>query len=57
MILQFPLHAQALLDTVMKTNLTPQDWKTMCKATLSGGDHLLWISEFKAYYRKIETFI
>jgi hypothetical protein len=35
---------QALLDTVMESNLPPppQDWKTLCKATLSGGDFLLW---------------
>ena len=32
---------QALLDTVIESNLTPQDWKTRCKATLSGGDFLL----------------
>jgi hypothetical protein len=36
---------QALLDTVMESHLTPQDWKTLCKATLSGGDFLLWKSE------------
>jgi hypothetical protein len=36
---------QALLDMVMKSNLIPQDWKTLCKATLSGGDFLLWSSE------------
>ena len=29
---------QALQDTVIESNLTPQDWKTLCKATLSGGD-------------------
>ena len=29
---------QALLDTVMELHLTPQDWKTLCKAALSGGD-------------------
>ena len=29
---------QALLDTVMESHLTPLDWKTLCKATLSGGD-------------------
>jgi hypothetical protein len=32
---------QALLDTVMESHLIPQDWKTLCKATLSGGDFLL----------------
>jgi hypothetical protein len=38
---------KALLDTVMESNLTPQDWKTSCKATLSGGDFLLWSSEWR----------
>ena len=38
---------QALLDMVMKSNLIPQDWKTLCKATLSGGDFLLWSSEWR----------
>ena len=32
-------------NTVMDTNLIPQDWKTICKATLSGGDYLLWSCE------------
>ena len=38
---------QALLDTVMETHLTPQDSKTLCTATLSGGDFLLWDSEWR----------
>ena len=29
---------QALLDTVVESHLTPLDWKTLCKATLSRGD-------------------
>ena len=29
---------QALLDTVMESHLTPLDWKTLCKAILSGKD-------------------
>ena len=37
---------QALLDTVMETNLTPQDWKTIYKITLSGGHYLLWSAEW-----------
>lgn len=37
---------QALLDTVMESHLAPQDWKTLCKATLSG-DFLLWNSEWQ----------
>ena len=32
---------QALLDTIMEWHLTPQDWKTLCKAALSGGYFLL----------------
>jgi hypothetical protein len=36
---------QALLDMVLESHLTPLDWKTLCKATLSGGDFLLWDSE------------
>ena len=36
---------QALLDMVMESHLTPLDWKTLCKATLSGGDFLLWDAE------------
>ena len=37
---------QALLDTVMESNLTPLDWKTLCKAPSSGGYVLLWSSEW-----------
>ena len=43
---------QALLDTVMESHLTPQDWKTLCKATLSGGDFLLWDSEWRDASKK-----
>jgi hypothetical protein len=38
---------QALLDTVVKSHLTPLDWKTLSKATLSGGNFLLWDSEWR----------
>jgi hypothetical protein len=31
---------------MMESNLTPQDWKTLCKATCSGGDFLLWSYEW-----------
>ena len=37
---------QALLDTVMESNLAPQDREILCKAILSGGDFLLWNSEW-----------
>ena len=38
---------QVLLDTVMESHLTPQHWRALCKATLSGGDFLLWNSEWR----------
>jgi hypothetical protein len=37
---------QALLDIVVESHLSPLDWKTLCKAALSGGDFLLWDSEW-----------
>mgnify|MGYP002472341984 CR=1 FL=1 len=43
---------QALLDTVVESHLTPLDWKTLCKATLSGGDFLLWDSEWRETSKK-----
>jgi hypothetical protein len=36
----------------MESHLTPQDWKTLCKATLSGGDFLLWDSECRETSKK-----
>jgi hypothetical protein len=48
-VVQYDLSApftQALLDTVMESHLIPLDWKTLCKATLSG-DFLLWDSEWR----------
>ena len=43
---------QALLDMVVESHLTPLDWKTLCKATLSGGDFLLWDSEWRDASKK-----
>ena len=43
---------QALLDTVVESHLTPLDWKTLCKATLSGGDFLLWDSKWREASKK-----
>ena len=43
---------QALLDTVVESHLTPLDWKTLSKATLSGGDFLLWDSEWRDASKK-----
>ncbi|XP_037382727.1 endogenous retrovirus group K member 10 Gag polyprotein-like [Talpa occidentalis] len=35
-----------VLDTLAQSSLTPSDWYSLAKATLSGGDHLLWKAEF-----------
>ena len=40
-----PYEPSEAFNTVMDTYLTPYDWKTICKATLSGGNYLLWGSE------------
>jgi hypothetical protein len=50
-VLQSLSHKQ-LLDPVMESHLTPLDWKTLCKATLSGGDFLLWDSEWRDASKK-----
>lgn len=31
----------------MPQNLTPSDWQQLCRAALSGGDHLIWKGEFQ----------
>jgi hypothetical protein len=46
---------QVLLDTVVESHLTLLDWKTLCKATLSGGDFLLWDSEWQNTSKKAAT--
>jgi hypothetical protein len=46
---------QASLDTVMESNLIPGDWKTLCKDTLSGGDFLLWSSEWREASKRTAT--
>ena len=43
---------KAFLKTVMESNLTPQDWKTLCKATLSRRDFLHWSSEWQEASKK-----
>jgi hypothetical protein len=45
----------ALLDTVMESHLTPQDWKTLCKASLSGGGFLHRESECQVTSKKTAT--
>lgn len=39
----------------MESHLTPLDWKTICKAILSGGDFLLWDSEWRDTSKKTAT--
>ncbi|AOS48102.1 gag protein [Simian retrovirus 8] len=36
----------AIVESVADNWLTPADWNTLVRAVLSGGDHLLWKSEF-----------
>nr|XP_012633133.1 endogenous retrovirus group K member 5 Gag polyprotein-like [Microcebus murinus] len=37
---------EALLDSLAAVAMPPDDWKNIAKACLSGGDNLLWKSEF-----------
>uniref|UniRef100_A0A5F4W7C0 Retroviral nucleocapsid Gag protein p24 C-terminal domain-containing protein n=1 Tax=Callithrix jacchus TaxID=9483 RepID=A0A5F4W7C0_CALJA len=39
-------YTTAILESVAENWLTPGDWQTLARATLSGGDYLLWKSEF-----------
>jgi hypothetical protein len=41
---------QALLDTVMESHSTPQDWKTLCKTALSGGDFFFFFFFFLSFF-------
>ena len=36
----------AIVESVAENWLTPTDWNTLVRAVLSGGDHLIWKSEF-----------
>lgn len=36
----------ALFDTISNVQFTPYDWQMLSNASLSGGDYLLWKSEF-----------
>lgn len=31
----------------MDQNLTPSDWMQLCRAVLSGGDYLIWRSDYQ----------
>ena len=37
---------QAIIEALGNQNLPPNDWKQVARACLSGGDYLLWKSEF-----------
>ncbi|KAM7135461.1 endogenous retrovirus group K member 10 Gag polyprotein-like [Molossus nigricans] len=39
-------YTMAILESVTDQWLTPSDWQTLARATLSGGDYLLWKSEY-----------
>ncbi|XP_064225394.1 endogenous retrovirus group K member 9 Gag polyprotein-like [Aotus nancymaae] len=39
-------YTTAIIESVAENWLTPGDWQTLARATLSGGDYLLWKSEF-----------
>ncbi|XP_013367217.1 PREDICTED: endogenous retrovirus group K member 5 Gag polyprotein-like [Chinchilla lanigera] len=39
-------YTTAILDSIADQWLTPIDWQTLARATLSGGDYLLWKSEY-----------
>lgn len=36
----------AIIETIASNMLPPGDWKTLTKAVLSGGDYLLWSTEY-----------
>nr|ATN28191.1 gag protein [Simian retrovirus 2] len=36
----------AIVESIADNWLTPADWNTLVRAVLSGGDHLIWKSEF-----------
>ena len=40
------LFTQAIIEALGNQNLPPNDWKQVAGACLSGGDYLLWKSEF-----------
>ncbi|XP_010626976.2 endogenous retrovirus group K member 10 Gag polyprotein-like [Fukomys damarensis] len=44
---------QALLDSLSTDALPPFDWKQIAKACLSGGDYLLWKSEYTEQCQRI----
>lgn len=39
-------YTPAILESLSDRWLTPNDWLTLARATLSGGDYVLWRTEF-----------
>lgn len=39
----------AILESFSASNCTPSDWMQLCRAALSGGDYLIWRSEFQEH--------
>ncbi|KAK1342801.1 hypothetical protein QTO34_015568 [Cnephaeus nilssonii] len=39
-------YTMAIVESVAENWLTPGDWRSLARATLSGGDYLLWKSEY-----------
>nr|UVF62128.1 MAG: gag protein [Bat faecal associated retrovirus 1] len=39
----------SLIETLSVEAITPSDWRAICRAILTGGDYLLWKSEFQEF--------
>ncbi|XP_066100423.1 endogenous retrovirus group K member 10 Gag polyprotein-like [Saccopteryx bilineata] len=39
-------YTMAILESIAEHWLTPRDWQTLARATLAGGDYLLWKSKY-----------
>ncbi|XP_058152410.1 endogenous retrovirus group K member 5 Gag polyprotein-like [Dasypus novemcinctus] len=45
----------ALLESISEKELTPNDWFQLARAALSGGDFLLWKSDYEEHCKKYTT--
>ncbi|XP_054436370.1 endogenous retrovirus group K member 6 Gag polyprotein-like [Pteronotus mesoamericanus] len=45
-------YTMSLISTIENTALTPNDWRLLARSCLSGGDYLLWKSEFQEQARE-----
>ncbi|KAL6062854.1 hypothetical protein STEG23_027490 [Scotinomys teguina] len=48
-----PLAAAAVFESFTALHCAPCDWQQLCRAALSGGDYLLWRSEFREICQQI----